>query len=344
MSDKVSVVGGGAWGTALAALLAEKGNDVRLWAMEPEVVDEINARHTNSAYLPHIALPNNLRATNDICTSSSGADYVVFVCPSHVLRELARRCASSVAKGAIIVNATKGMEIDSGKLPSQILKEELAQCDPDRFAFLSGPSFAREVAEHRPTGVVIAGTNAKIATRVQTLFRTPYLLTFSHDDIVGVQVGGAVKNVLAIAAGIVDGLKLGHNTRAALITRGLYEMMKIGKILGANPLTLVGLAGIGDLVLTCTGELSRNRSIGLALAEGKKLGDVLPSTRTVAEGVGTAKAIYQLIKKQKLTAPICTIVYQILYEDMQPRQALSELMSMELHEELGSLLKTSHLS
>lgn len=338
MGERIGVIGAGAWGTVLAALLSRKGKEVVLWAHEPEVVEQINRRHINTNFLPDISLPPDLSASHTLADVVRGARYILLVCPSHVVRHVATRLAPDLARDAIVVTASKGIEIDTGKLISEVLAEALPHHATGRCVYLSGPSFAKEVAQEQPTAVVIAGHDPAVTATVQALFRTPFFLTFCHDDPVGVQIGGAVKNILAIAAGILDGLRLGHNTRAAMITRGLYEIMKLGRALGANPLTFVGLAGLGDLILTCTGDLSRNRAVGIALGQGRSMADIAAGTRTVAEGIATAKAVYMLIQTHRIKAPICTAVYDILYAGKPPRQAVTELSAMELHEELGALL------
>ncbi|MBI4367409.1 MAG: NAD(P)-dependent glycerol-3-phosphate dehydrogenase [Deltaproteobacteria bacterium] len=337
MTQHIAVIGAGAWGTALAKVLAGKGFAVRIWAYEAEVAEQINATRENPVYLPGIVLPKGLTATPDLADAATGASHLLVVCPSHVLRQTMRQVIGHVARDAILINASKGIEADSGKLISQIL-EEVAPRHAARTVFLSGPSFATEVAQERPTAVVLAARDHALATAVQQLFRTPWLMTFCHGDVIGVQVGGAMKNVIAIAAGIVDGLQLGDNTRAALLTRALYEMMKVGRALGGNPLTLVGLAGIGDLILTCTGDRSRNRAVGMALGQGKSVAEVTAGARTVAEGIATAKAVYQLIDRHRLMAPICMAVYRILYEAKPPITALNELLTLDLKDELGAIL------
>lgn len=335
---KISVIGAGNWGTALAKLLSEKGFDVTIWAHEKEVVDLINKKHKNPLYLTNVLLPKRLSATNDIPSAIKNKDMVVFVVPSHVARPTAKMLSPHLKKGAIFVSCTKGIEIDSGKLISTVLKECLPSTTVKNLCFLSGPSFAKEVAKGLPTTVVIAGHNLAIAEYVQHVFRTNYFMPFTSDDIVGVQVGGAIKNVIAIACGISDGLELGHNTRAAIITRGLYETIKIGKALGANPLTFAGLAGIGDLILTCTSELSRNRQVGFQIGKGKKLSAIQNSMKQVAEGVLTTKAIYQMSKKLMITTPICNEIYQILYRSKSPKKAVEDLTRMEIREELGGII------
>lgn len=335
----ISVLGAGSWGTALAKLLAEKGHNVRLWANEPEVAEGINKSHRNPIYLREFELPKNIQATNDLKDSLKDVDIVVSVIPSHALRSVMTQAKKFVPAEAVIVSCTKGLEILTGKMVSDILFETLSHIEKRRFTFLSGPSFAVEVAKGLPTTVVIAGIDLKITTIVQDAFRTKHFLTFTHNDIVGTELGGAIKNVIAIATGISDGLGFGCNSRAALITRGLYEMIKIGKALGANPLTFTGLAGMGDMILTCTSSDSRNYRLGYQIGQGKKLELILGETKMVAEGIKTAKAIFKITSDLKINAPICTEMYNILYNNKSPLDAANDLTNMELHEELRNILQ-----
>lgn len=339
MDDRIAIIGAGSWGTALAWLLGNKGFDVLVWGFEREVVSEINARHINPLYLPGVTLPDCVRATGDLSEALSGRTLVVSVVPSHALRNVWESGASALEDDALLVSCTKGIETESLKLMSQVLAECLPHHPEARRAVLSGPSFAREVAKGLPTSVVIAGREASTCRKVQEVFRTEAFLTFTNDDVVGVEVGGAVKNVIAIATGISDGLGLGHNSRAAIITRGLYEMIKIGKALGANPLTFAGLSGIGDLVLTCTAQLSRNHTVGEALGQGRPLAAILSEMKMVAEGVPTATAIWRLARRHGINAPICDAMYRILAEGLCPREAVGHLCTMELKDELRSILK-----
>lgn len=336
---KIAVIGAGSWGTALAALLAEDPkNNVILWAYEPEVVAGINQNHQNPLYMMEVMLPKALQATSDLKGGVEKAKVVLNAIPSHHTRSVWERAASFVEKDAVIVNCAKGFELASKKRLSVVLKEVLAKHPEGRFVTLSGPSFAKEVLMHQPTTVVIAGGAPAVALQVQKLFRREWFLTYLNEDIIGVEVGGALKNVIAIAAGICDGMGLGLNARAALITRGIYEMTKLGKALGANPLTFAGLTGIGDLILTCTGELSRNRTVGLKLGQGEKIEAILKEMKNVAEGIKTAKVAYELIQKHHINNPVFVEVYKILYEGKEPRRALKDLLSLDLKEELGGLL------
>lgn len=336
---KAGVIGAGSWGTALASVLAEgSGDEVTLWAYEPEVAAGINKRRQNPLFMTGETLPAGLKATNDLAAAVKGAEVLVNAVPSHLTRGVWEKAAAHVSKTAIIVNAAKGFEFSTAKRLSEVLMETLPQIPKGHFVTLSGPSFAREVLRRLPTTVVVAGVDAAAAQKVQKIFRRGWFLTYVNDDVVGVEVGGAVKNVIAIAAGICEGMGLGLNTRAALITRGLYEMAKLGKALGANPLTFAGLTGMGDLVLTCTGDLSRNRMVGLALGRGEKLPAIAKEMKSVAEGVKTAKVIHELCQKHGVNAPVCEEIYKILYEEKSPSQALKDLLALELKEELGGLL------
>lgn len=319
MKTHVSILGAGSWGRALALLISDNGHRVRLWSRTP----------------PRHPLPVTVCPT--IPDAVHGADMVVGVVPSHAMREVMGEVAPFLSPHTIVLSCAKGIEVASGRLMSEVLGELLPQHPASHHCFLSGPSFAEEIVERQPTAVVVAGTDAAVTARVQRLLRNDYFLPYSHDDVPGVEVGGAVKNVLAIASGMVDGLGFGTNTRAALITRGLYEMIKIGQAYRARPLTFSGLAGIGDLILTCTGTLSRNRQVGLQLAKGKKLPEILSEMHMVAEGVKTAEALQRVIRHHTIRAPICTEVYHILYDDKSPRQALSDIMAMAVGEEQGAL-------
>ncbi len=327
---KVAVLGAGAWGTALAKLLAEKESDVVLWARRPELAAAMTASRENARYLPGVALPARLSFTHDLPAALERAKLVVFVAPSHATREVARAAAPHIPDGVLVVSATKGIENESLMFMDEILSQELAPHARRHLAFLSGPSFAKELAAGLPTAVVLASRNADVAAKAMHAFHTPYLRTYASDDVAGVECGGALKNVIAIAAGAVDGMGFGHNTRAALVTRGLAELARLAMARGGSALTLAGLAGLGDLVLTCTGDLSRNRTVGYEMGRGRKLVDVLANLGHVAEGVKTAKSAYELSKRAGVEMPITHAVYSVLYEDKPVQQAVSELMSREL--------------
>jgi glycerol-3-phosphate dehydrogenase (NAD(P)+) len=326
----VAVLGAGAWGTALAKLLADKNHPTTIWSHRSEVADTINEQHVNVRYLPSAELPPALRATSDLEEALRGADLVVVVVPSHGLRAVMGDARRHLPLGALLCSATKGIENESLMLMSDVLLDELGHAVQPRLTYLSGPSFAKEVAARMPTTVVIAGTSERETETVQHTFATDRFRTYASPDVTGVEVGGALKNVIAIAAGVADGLGFGHNTRAGLITRGLSEIGRLAAHKGANPLTLAGLAGMGDLVLTCTGELSRNRTVGHEMGRGRSLEDVLSSLGHVAEGVKTAKSAFDLSQKLGVPMPITTEVHAVLYAGKPVAQAVKDLMSREL--------------
>ncbi|MFC1815581.1 NAD(P)H-dependent glycerol-3-phosphate dehydrogenase [Thermodesulfobacteriota bacterium] len=331
---KIGVVGAGSWGTALANLLGLKGFKVTLWVFEQEVKDQIETLGENKLFLPGVALSSNLFPSNDLAEVVSGKDLLLAVVPSHVMRTTANKMADFISQETIIVSASKGIEIKTHLTMSGVLKETLPEIPAKLFAVLSGPSFAREVARQVPTVVTVAAKDQKVAGIVQHVFATPHFRVYTHDDLIGVELGGAVKNVIAIAAGIIDGLGLGLNTRAAMITRGLAEIRRLGVKLGAKPLTFAGLAGVGDLVLTCTGDLSRNHTVGKKIGQGKKLEEILAEMRMVAEGVKTARSVYNLSCRLGVEMPISHAVFNILYKGLSPQKALHSLMTRDLKQEM----------
>src|ERR1019366_282689 len=304
-----------------------------VWSRRRDMCVAVNASHENARSLPGIALPANLTCTDDLPAALNGAGMIVFVIPSHATREVARAAASHVHRGVPIVSATKGIENDSLMFMDEVLAQELPAHARDQLAFLSGPSFAKELANRLPTAVVIAARDAGVREHVMKRFHTAYMRTYASDDVPGVECGGALKNVIAIAAGVVDGMGFGHNTRAALITRGLAEIAELAMARGGSALTLAGLAGMGDLVLTCTGELSRNRTVGFEMGRGRKLVDVLAGLGHVAEGVKTARSAYDLSRKMGVQMPITSEVFAVLYEDKPVAQAVRDLMARELGHE-----------
>lgn len=331
----IGVIGGGSWGTALAKLLADKGNDVTLWAYEPELEEQVNIGHENILYLPDIALPLNLKVTNDIATCVRNKEMIVSVPPSHVVRRVISEAAPFLPAGVPIVSATKGVENETLMIVSEILEDVLPHHYHPFLCYLSGPSFAREVAQNKPTAVTVASYNLRLATKVQEIFSTSLFRCYTSNDVIGVEMGGAVKNVIAIASGAVTSMELGHNATAGMITRGLHEITRMAVRMGANPLTLTGLAGMGDLVLTCTGGLSRNRMVGVKLGQGMTLKQVLADMNMVAEGVKTSQSIYNLSQKLDVEMPISEQVYQVLYQDKSPQDAVHDLMTRTLKPELG---------
>jgi len=327
---KCAVVGAGAWGTALANVLADNGHTVLVWAFEPDVAEAITEGHENPRFLPGVAINPEVRATPDKAAAVTGAELVVYATPSHVLRDLASSARACLPARATVVVATKGIERDRLSLMTSVIAEEL----PGRpIVVLSGPSFAAEVAARQPTAIVAASTRADAATCVQEAFSSPSFRVYTHDDVTGVALGGALKNIMAVATGISDGLGLGFNARAALITRGLAEMMRLGVRLGARPATFAGLAGVGDLVLTCTGALSRNRTVGLEIGRGATLNEVLAGRETVAEGIVTTESARALAEREGIEMPIVNAVHRVLFERQPARWALVELMTRGLRGE-----------
>jgi glycerol-3-phosphate dehydrogenase (NAD(P)+) len=330
---RAAVLGAGAWGTALAKVLADRDESVELWTIDQPSADDINERRENRPFLPGIALPQAVHASYDLAKVLSGATLVVLAIPSHALREVLERARPFFDPTAILVVATKGIENESLMLMGEVVVSVAGPHAADRLAVLSGPSFAAEVARGLPTAVVAASSNRDIAHDVQHRCATERFRIYTSDDPVGVQLAGALKNVIAIAAGACEGLGFGHNARAALVTRGLAEIVRLGISRGAQPLTFAGLAGLGDLVLTCTGELSRNRTVGFELGRGRGLGEVLAGLGHVAEGVTTAKSAYELARRAGVDMPITQQVYRVLYEGKAPAQAVTDLLGRELKPE-----------
>ena len=330
----IGIVGAGSWGTALADLLGRKGFKLDLWAFEKEVKEQIETHRENKFFLPGFPLSNHICPSNDIAKVVSEKDLVLIAVPSHVMREITENIQWHVSPQTIVVSASKGIENKTHLTMSGVLKETLIDVSESAFAVLSGPSFSREVAMTFPTVIAAASTSQNTARFIQHIFATPYFRVYTNNDMIGVELGGAVKNVIAIAAGIIDGLGLGLNTRAALITRGLTEIRRLGLKLGANPRTFSGIAGVGDLVLTCTGDLSRNHTVGKKIGQGMRLKEILNAMRMVAEGVKTAKSVYNLSRKLGIEMPISHEVYHILYDDVPPKEACLRLMTRDLKQEL----------
>lgn len=333
MKHRIAVIGAGSWGTALADMLAGTGADVTLWVYEPELVDMLNRTGINTFYLKDIRLNKSIRFSGSLEETLSDKHIVVWVTPAKVFRQLLARGVSSCRNDSVHLCASKGIEIDSLKTVSQVARDVLPAFENERFAVLSGPSFAREVAQKKPTAVAVASPDRKSAQLIQEIVSTPFFRVYTTGDVRGVELGGALKNVIALAAGISDGLHLGHNTRAALITRGLAEIIRIGTALGADPLTFAGLSGIGDLVLTCTSNQSRNYSIGVEIGAGKGLETVMKGFNMVAEGVHTARAAFRLSEKTGVEMPIVTEVYKVLFENKPPVNAVGDLMGRNLKKE-----------
>lgn len=330
----IGVVGAGSWGTALANHLALKGYMIDLWVYEKEVKEQIETERRNRIFLPDAELSSNIVPTNDIREAVEGKDLILVVVPSHVMRETAEMMKPFITPEAILITASKGIENKSHLTMLGVLKDVLPDVPEANMVVLSGPSFAKEVALQKPTVVAVASSNAHSAKLVQHVFASPVFRVYTNDDPAGVEVGGAIKNIIAIAAGICDGMDLGLNARAALITRGLTEMRRLGACFGADPHTFAGLAGVGDLMLTCTGNLSRNHTVGVQLGQGKTLDEILQEMRMVAEGVKTTRSVYNLSKNLGIELPICNEVYKILFENQNPKSSINRLMTRSLKHEL----------
>ena len=328
---KIGVLGAGAWGTTLADLLARKGAGVTLWAREPEVVESINTQHVNQVFLPDAPLAPAVRATGDVAAAVRDAEVIVSAAPSHAVGTIIPQAVPALTGRPLVVSVSKGLDPDRLSTLSCVLRELLPA--GLEIAVLSGPSFAQEVYARQPTAVVGAAREHAVAQRVQQIFATGYLRVYWHTDVVGVELAGALKNVIALAAGMLEGLGLGHNTRAALITRGLAEITRLGVALGAEPATFAGLAGMGDLILTATGSLSRNHALGVELGRGKRVDEALAGRPTVAEGVNTARAAVTLGERHGVELPIARELTEVLFRGKAPRQAVIDLMERELKAE-----------
>jgi glycerol-3-phosphate dehydrogenase (NAD(P)+) len=328
MTQRIGVLGAGSWGTTLGNLLAKKGHDVTIWSFEQGVADDINQSHQNARYLKGIPLTPTLRATSAVTDAVRNADVVVSVTPAQHVRRVMQEAGESIRADALIVSASKGIETSSLDTMAEVVADTVPGART-RAAFLSGPSFALEVARELPTAVAIASYDHAAAVRAQELFQASYFRVYTNSDVIGVELGGSLKNVIAIAAGMASGLGLGHNALAALITRGLAEIARLGVARGANPLTFSGLAGMGDLILTCTGELSRNRSVGVALGQGRSLAEILGGMYMVAEGVETTRAAHALAHKAGIEMPIVAQVHAVLFEGRSAKDALELLMLRE---------------
>jgi glycerol-3-phosphate dehydrogenase (NAD(P)+) len=329
MSHRIGVLGAGSWGTALADVLARNGHETRLWAWSSVLATNLRELRRNDRYLPGVTLHDDLQITDNLGETLAGTDTVLSVSPSHYVRDVLTAASPHIDPGARLISASKGLELDSDKRMSEVIAEVLPGEASSGVVVLSGPSFAAELARGLPTAVTLASRSAANAEAVQLMFQNDHFRLYTQSDVVGTELGGALKNVMAIAAGISDGLGLGANARAALLTRGLAEMSRVAERMGGQAVTLAGLAGMGDLVLTCTGDLSRNRRVGLALGEGRRLDDVLDEMDAVAEGVRTTRAARELAAELGVEMPIVDAVYSVLYEDVDPMQGLARLMARE---------------
>lgn len=329
---KIAIIGAGSWGTALSIALSRsrKHHAISLWAYEAEVVESMRSWRVNEVFLPGFELPTGIAPTGSLAEALEGAQIILGVMPSTHARQLYAQVAKVMETGAVFVSATKGLEPETLLRMSEVIRQVIPAERAPRIAVLSGPSFAREVARGDPTAVVIASDDAQLAAEIQEEFSGATLRLYSNSDVAGVELGGAVKNVIAIAAGVTEGLGFGHNTLAALITRGLSEMSRLAIALGGRPETMAGLAGMGDLVLTCTGALSRNRGVGVELGKGRKLEEIVGSMRMVAEGVSTTAATRTLALRMGIEMPITEQMHAVLYEGRSPRDAIRELMERRL--------------
>ncbi len=330
--ERIAVVGGGSWGTAFAAMLADRHGDVSLWVREPDVCEAIRSGRENRAFLPAVKVPDGVRPTTDLAEALSGRGMVALAVPSQHLRDVAGKCGRHLVRGATVVSLAKGLE--NGTLLR--MTEVLGQVLPEfrgKLAVLSGPTFAREVACGIPSGATVASEDPAVAEALQKAFSGKRFRVYAGTDVIGIEIGGALKNVMAIAAGMSDGLGFGHNARALLVTRGLAEISRVGVRLGADPQTFYGLSGLGDLVLTCTGDLSRNRTVGMRIGKGERIADILAGMTMVAEGVMTAKAAVDLSRRTGVSMPISEQVHRIVHEGKDVRGAVTELLSRELRRE-----------
>jgi glycerol-3-phosphate dehydrogenase (NAD(P)+) len=326
----LSIIGGGSWGTALAVVLAPRFRNVRLWVFEADLAARMNASRENDVYLPGTPLPKNVHPTSDLGAAMEGAEIVLSVMPSHLVRSVYTRMLEFLHPSLLFVSATKGLENESLLRVSEVIRDVVRPHFEPRVAVISGPTFAKEVARFEPTALVVASDDQELTETVQAAFSGPTFRLYTSTDPVGVEVGGSIKNVVAIGAGVLHGMGLGHNATAALITRGLAEMTRLAIAMGGKPLTLAGLAGLGDLVLTCTGDLSRNRTVGVELARGRKLDEIVRSMKMVAEGIKTTNAAVDLARRHGVEMPISEQMFQMLHFGISPREAIQRLMERSL--------------
>lgn len=334
--NRVTVFGAGSWGTSLAIVLAENGHDTLLWSHRKEQANEINIQHTNVKYLPSTLLPTNLRATSDMTEAVKHAEIIVMAVPTKGIRETCKKMLQTLDKKILFVHVSKGIEPNTLLRISQIMREEIPAKYIEDIVVLSGPSHAEEVVQHHPTTVAAACENLVSAERIQDLFMNQYFRVYTNQDVVGVEIGGALKNVIALAAGAVDGLGFGDNAKAALITRGLAEISRLGVKMGANPLTFAGLTGMGDLVVTCTSVHSRNWRAGNMLGKGMTLDEILDQMGMVVEGVRTTQAAHQLAQEYNVSMPISDALYGVLFEGKDPHKTVEKLMLREKTHELDT--------
>lgn len=334
---KVTVIGAGSWGTALAMVLARAGHEVQIWSREQEIAFNINNLHENNSYLPGVTLPDSIKAYTDLESCLDNRDLVVFGTPSHTTREVAAKVKPFLSGKEICVTVSKGIENETYMTMSQVLTEALqGTIIEDHIGVLYGPSHAEEVSRFKPTLVVAAANSKSTAKFIQDAFMTPMFRVYVNYDVIGVEIAGSVKNVIAIAAGVIDGAQLGDNAKAALLTRGLAEIRRLGLYLGASQDTFSGLAGMGDLIVTCTSQHSRNRYVGYHIGKGENLDDIISRMNMVAEGVKTTRSVYGLAQKLGISMPITQYVYRVLFENFDPRDAVFQLMTRDPKEEVNS--------
>jgi glycerol-3-phosphate dehydrogenase (NAD(P)+) len=328
--NNLAIIGAGSWGTALAVVLAPRFPRIRLWVYEKDLASRMAGSHENDTYLPGLLIPNHVEITSELAMAIEGAEVVLSVMPSHLVREMYRQMLPFLHESMSFVSATKGLENKSLLRMSEVIREVVGTAFSPRLAVISGPTFAREVAAFEPTALVVASEMPEVAEEIQTAFSGPSFRLYASTDVVGVEIGGAIKNVVAIGSGVLHGMGIGHNATAALITRGLAEITRLAVAMGGKPLTLAGLAGLGDLVLTCTGDLSRNRTVGVELAHGRKLQEIVDSMRMVAEGIKTTNAAVELAAKHNVEMPISEQMFQMLHFGVSPREAIRRLMERSL--------------
>jgi glycerol-3-phosphate dehydrogenase (NAD(P)+) len=331
-NPRIAVLGAGGWGTAIASVIGSKGILIKLWAREEEVAEDINRNKSNSVFLPGVLLPNEIVASNDLEEIVANADILIIAIPSYAVAEVARQVARWAREEVVIASATKGFDPVSQMRISEVLCEAIPQAR-NRIAVLSGPNHAEEIGRRIPSASVIASANKEISEELQNILMTDFFRVYTNRDVLGVEIGGALKNIIALDAGASDGLGFGDNTRAALVTRGLAEMTRLGVAMGANAKTFSGLSGIGDLLATCTSKHSRNRRVGYEIAQGRTLDEIVASTKTVAEGVHTVKAAVKLAKIYGIDMPLCFTTYQVLFEKANVREAMVQLMLRGAKEE-----------
>lgn len=325
-AKSIAIIGAGAWGTTLAILLSENGHEVKLWVLEEDLCSEMKEMRENKRYLPGFPIPSNIDLTSNLAETLPSAKLIIFAVPSKHLREIAKNSSAFISEDNIVLSVTKGLEENTHKRMSEVLIEEIKSLDPENLAVLSGPNLSKEIAKGFPAASVVGSKSLKTAKKIQGFLMMERFRVYTNTDVIGVELGGALKNIIAIAAGAVDGLGLGDNAKAGLMVRGIAEIMRLGTAMGAKTSTFSGLSGIGDLITTCASNLSRNHYVGEEIAKGRKLKEILEGMEAIAEGVTTTKAAHALAKKHKLEMPITDQVYQVLFEGKDPYKAIEDLM------------------